>query len=536
MSGIEIQDDFLAIADEQVDEDNGETEGQEEEVVVGPVVDPTGTFNDWKKFREANFATVGFGEKEEDYIPLPFTDEDGYKVLRPNPQVTLPKPIYSTEPARTGLMPFINFTGTDVEMIGAMVQYNIAEQRQQKAFDDEHSEILDLARRQMVPDAYLWKAQWRPGANWTNNPMLKGRSFAMGPTNPTDIMGQIQTSIKGFSIGVNNSVPLWHSGFFVKLRTPTGRQYSELDALIASEKNVFGRATGGAMFTTSRCFLESAILDLFIDCIETTNVENWTPEIIRGLVDNRDIQVISIALQAAKYPTNYPGVEPCVEAEANCRKTREVSYTPMNTLTVDDAKFTTAEIEFLYNRSAKRTVQQILDFQKDASWNTNFLVEISPGTELRLKHPKAVDVQAAGFIWAGSITAACNRVFGDDSPSRNRSNLMSNLVDVETLRRFTPFIEALVINGEDKPVTDEELLGVMNQYSEEPEFVRRLELGVRNFIERDIIAYMATPRHFCPDCERRLSIKDPQRLKDYMEHPILVPQDAVTRFFTSRRL
>lgn len=509
---------------------------KEEAETAGPVVDPTGTFTDWSGLRESGYLTEGMGEKEEDVIPLPMTDEEGYKILKPNPNVTIGRPVYGIQPPRKGFMPIFNFCGTELEMYGDMVKYDIHNQRKRREYIDEHSEALDLCRTEMIPDSYLWKSQWRPGSNWTNDPKLNGREMAMGPTNTGNILNQIQLGNTKHTSGVNNGFTLWHSGFTTRIKTPTGRQLAELDALVASERNVFARRTAGALFGANRCFLESGILDLFVECVDNTNVVDWTPENIRPLIDERDIQLIALALQAAKYPTNYPAVEPCTESDIDCRNVREVSFTPMNALVVDDAYFKPHEIEFLYSRSTKRTIKEIQDFQAAASWNQKRTVQITDNTEFVLKHPKAVDVQNAGFIWAGSISSAVAKVLSDDSPTRNRVNLMSTLVDRESLRSFLPYIDKLIVNGTEKTATDEELHEIFAHLSDDPEIVRRLELDIRDFEDRDIVAYMATPRYMCKACEARLEVKDPQRLKDYQEHPILIPQDAVSRFFTFRRL
>lgn len=501
-----------------------------------PVVDPTGTFSDWNTLKESGMVSEEYGEKLTDIIPPPRVDEEGYKILNPNPNVNLGRPVYSAKAPRKGFMPLFNYAGTPSELMAALIQYDIHEQRKNKQYTDDHSEALDFAARDMMVDGYLWKSQWRPNSNWTNEPTLKGTNMAMGPTTTGSVLNQIQNGNSKLTTGLNNGFTLFHSAFSVRISTPTGTDLAELDAMIANERNVFGRRTGGALFASNRCFLESGILDLFIKCLDVTNIEGWTPEIVRKLIDERDMQTIAIALQAAKYPTAYPTMEPCTEAQVNCRNTREVSFSPMNSLIVDDAYFSPEEIDFLYSRSTKRTVKEIEDFQKQARWNQMKVVRVADNLEIRLKHPKAIETHNAGFIWGGSISSAINRVLGDDSPTRNRVNLMANLIDRESLRSFLPYVDCLIIDGTEKELKEEELIEIFSHLSDDPEIVRRFELDIRDFEERDIVAWMGIPRHLCTDCEKRLAAKDPQRLKEYMEHPVMVPQDAVSRFFTFRRL
>ena len=510
-------------------------EENKQEEVQGPTIDPTGTFSDWAKFKESGFGTEGQGEYQEDYIPLPKTDKDGYKVLRPNPQVQIRRPVYGTKDPRTDVMPMYNFTGTEVEMLGALVQYDIHAQRRKREYTSEHSEALDECVGTMIPDSYLWKSQWRPGAVWTNQPTLGGKSLHMGPSRDNSFIGSVQSSVGDHRLGVNNMVPMWHSGFHVRLRTPTGKQLAELDASIASEKNVFGRRTGGALFSNTRCYLESAVLDLFIDCIESTNITNWTPEMVRRLLDGRDIQIAALALQAAKYPANYPAYEPCVESEVGCRNVKSTSFTPMNSLVVDEARFNAFEIQHLNERFVQRTEQDIIRFQQSASWNQKKTVRLTDTLEIRLKHPRAIETIDSGYVWAGAISAAVQRVLGEESPSRNRVNFMSSLIDSEGLRRFVAYIDGVIQDGQEKEFDEASLLKDLELIGDDQQIIRRFELDIRNFEDQDIIAYMATPRYMCSECEKRLATKDPARLEAYNKNPILVPQDAVARFFMSRR-
>lgn len=503
---------------------------------TGPTVDPTNTFNDWTKFDAIGFESVGYGETREDFIPLPSTDIDGYKVLRPNPQVELRKAMFATTPARKDLFPMFVFKGTDTEFYDSLVHYDIAEQRKKRNYDDEYSATLDQAGSNMVPDNYLWKSQWRTGARWTNVPTLGGKALNMGPQKNNTFIGSVQSSVEDHRLGVNVLSPMWHSGFHVRLRTPTAKQLSELDAVMASEKNIFGRRTGGALFANQRCYLESAILDLFIDCIETVNIQNWTPEMVRRLLDGRDIQLAALALQAARYPTNYPSVEPCVEAEAGCRNIKHSSFTPINSLIVDEARFTSAEIRHMNERYVLRTEQEVIAYQQEASWNRKKTIEITPTLHVRLKHARATDIIDSGYVWAASVSNVIARVLGEDSPSRNRVTFIENLLESESLRRFMHYIDGVIQDGEEKPFSENEFLALLELIGDDQQIIRRFELDVRNFEDEDIIAYMATPRYLCADCEKRLSTKDPEALAAYNKNPIMVPQDAVSRFFMSRRL
>lgn len=530
-----VHDDALVFTEQEEEESVQEIETAQEDEVAGPVVDPSGTFTNWKGLNDSGLKEGIEGVEDSDYLPPPKLDNKGYSVLHPNLNVTLPTGIYSVKKPVHKAIPFYAYLGNEAELLNTLTRFEILEKRKsRKTQFSEHEESIALSFQECIPDQYFWKAQFKEGSKWTNVPMHDKQDLAMRPLTGTGLTSTFQQEQEGYRLGLPINIPLWHSGFHARLYTPTAKQFAILDSVIASEKNIFGRRTSGAVFSTTRCYMENAIKDMFKDCLRGTNIVNWTDDLIDELLDSRDIQSIATALSASRYPVGYPIVEPCLEIEAGCNEVKHSSINLVNMLVVDESRLTPEQWRHMGNRLEKRTVDQVKAYQASASWNSSKTISPSTSISIRLKVPTLNNLINSGFVWAAEINAEVGRVLGENSPTRERSILIENLITSASLRSFSPFFESIITGGKEQEMTPELLSELIERIGDDRQIVRRIELDIRNFVDDNIIAFMALPRYLCPKCETRLQHENPERLKEYMLHPILVPQDAVTRFFTLR--
>lgn len=536
VSSTPVQEDEILITDTQAVPD--EEDESEKETVTGPVVDPTGTFSNWKGLQDSNAREDVKSVTDEDYLPPPNVDKDNFKILNPNPNVNLKQSIYSAQKAVHRALPMFTYLGNTSELLQALTHYEIIEKRKTRnaASSGDHEEAIAESFPACVPDEYFWKAQFIPNSHWTNDPTFGKDKLRMAAYASEGIDARIQTDQSDYRLGVPVNIPLWHSGFHVRLRTPTAKQFAILDSIVASEKNLFGRRTTGAVFSGTRCYLENAIKDMFFDCLRHCSITNWTPAIIDELLDGRDIQLIALALSASRYPKGYPNFEPCVEIEAGCTEVKEKAINLINTLVVDTNRFTPEQIKHMADRNAKRSVDQVKKYQEDASWNISKVVHITNSISIRLKAPKLSKTINSGFTWAAEINAIVSKSLGDSSPTRNRQVLIENLINSSTLRSLSSHFDAIIMGDKEVEATDDNLEDLIDRIGDDREIVRRLELDVRDYNDANIIAFMALPRYHCSKCEAKMRIEDPAKLDAYLKNPILVPQDAVIRFFTLRSL
>lgn len=509
-----------------------------EQPVQDPVVDPTGTFVNYSELERTGLLDgLPKSLSKADFIPPPALDDQANLIFKPNPHVKVVKSVYNKQAAFTGLEPLYTLTGVQSEFLGALNHYDLQTQRKNQKWSDEHAYKTYSAGQDAVPLDYGVRAQWREGSQWTNEPRLAGLDCApTGSMSGKGLSTMVQKESEGYRLGIPVAFPLWHSGFWITIRTPTARMFSNLDTTVASEKNLLGRLTNGALFGNTRAYVESAILDLLGDCITNTNVAGWTIPLIRDLIDHRDIQTVALMLGASRYPHGYPNEEPCTNFHNGCKNVRESSLSLINTLFVDLSYFSNEDIRHMSQKAVTLDINTIREYQKKARWNQPRVVKVTDSISVRLKHPSAVESIASGLAWAQEIHQEMMKALGDNSTTRRRNNYIAEQMEAVTLRTFAAYIDDIIKDDVENKASVEDVIDLFDTIGDDEYLTRRFEMNVREFEDSDIIAMMALPRHLCNECEGKWKVKSPDMLNEYYKGPILSPQDAVARLFTLRSL
>lgn len=508
-----------------------------------PVVDPTGTYSDWADLDSKNLIDPEGTLKHKDFIPVPKVNKDGDLELHPNPNVKVGLPVTSNKDPVPGLMPLYTFQGNNLEMFNLLTKYDLVNARGQRrksiTDNDEHAFAIGYSHDTTVNDDYLHRAQWRPGATWTNLPNIDGKDCQAGKAHSLiggvgeRISAQLQKSAKRSRLGNAMSFPLWHTGVWVTVDTPTATQRVEFDLTIASERNVFGRKTIGALFSNSRAYIDNALLDLFFDCLESVNVRDWGTEWFRKVIDPRDLQLIAAMLGASRYPTGYPTLDPCTNPVLQCKAVNEKGINLANTIFVDLSRFTRDEKAHMQHRNAIHTMKTVEAYQENARWNATSIIEIDEDTSVRIKIPRLVDNIDSGLVWANEINQIVTRLLGDSSPTRDRTVAVERMINSAALRSHVAYIDDILIGGVPTHANDMDKLKLITRVGDDSDIIERFSADIRTMMEEEVIAMMAFPRYLCPKCRTSMT-KEQQNA--YAANPILIPQDAVSRFFQLRSL
>jgi hypothetical protein len=107
-------------------------------------------------------------------------------------------------------------------------------------------------------------------------------------------------------LGTLFSVPLWHSGFWVTLRTPTEGALLELHRELAQEKVLLGRATYGLLFSQMTGYTTKVMCDFVAKHIHTTSLKLESEnDSLLNYISVADYQLLIWGLTCATWPTGY---------------------------------------------------------------------------------------------------------------------------------------------------------------------------------------------------------------------------------------
>ena len=264
------------------------------------------------------------------------------------------------------------------------------------------------------------------------------------------------------SLGLSTffEVVLPHSGLVAVISAPLVHELVDLQTTIDTSKINLGRSIGGSNYGTTTWFIGNKLVDLFIKKIERINVKNYTPELLRSLIDSMDIPTIAWALACTKYPDGYTysrlvlGKEGRTESVMGTINLNDISF-PLN------SKLSIRQKQHLGNAdNIMHSVEEIESYRRD--WKAKDEIEefkrtISERSVIQNGHPvtKKVEITFAptnvdnyvehGTAWDVYLREAINETLAMVPDENVRSEYLARKITATSMREYSHLIKQITI-------------------------------------------------------------------------------------------
>lgn len=267
------------------------------------------------------------------------------------------------------------------------------------------------------------------------------------------------------SLGLSTffEVVLPHSGLVAVISAPLVHELVDLQTSIDTSKINLGRSIGGSNYGTTTWFIGNKLVDLFIKKIERINVKNYTPELLRSLIDPMDIPTIAWALACTKYPDGYTysrlvlGKEGRTESVMGTINLNDISF-PLN------SKLSIRQKQHLGNAdNIMHSVEEIESYKRD--WKAKDEIEefkrtISERSVIQNGHPvtKKVEITFAptnvdnyveyGAAWDVYLREAINETLAMVPDENVRSEYLARKITATSMREYSHLIKQITITND----------------------------------------------------------------------------------------
>lgn len=267
------------------------------------------------------------------------------------------------------------------------------------------------------------------------------------------------------SLGLSTffEVVLPHSGLVAVISAPLVHELVDLQTSIDTSKINLGRSIGGSNYGTTTWFIGNKLVDLFIKKIERINVKNYTPELLRSLIDPMDIPTIAWALACTKYPDGYTysrlvlGKEGRTESVMGTINLNDISF-PLN------SKLSIRQKQHLGNAdNIMHSVEEIESYRRD--WKAKDEIEefkrtISERSVIQNGHPvtKKVEITFAptnvdnyvehGTAWDVYLREAINETLAMVPDENVRSEYLARKITATSMREYSHLIKQITISND----------------------------------------------------------------------------------------
>jgi hypothetical protein len=330
-------------------------------------------------------------------------------------------------------------------------------------------------------------------------------------------------------IGVTIGVMLPHTGIYVLIVSPGDDEVLNTLSIINAQRVETLRSSSGILLGNSNYYLNKQIIDLFLNSVTDCSLTAHNREMLQKLIDDRDVDIIAAALYASIYPDGYDYTQVCGLELANhpgkiCPGSQEFVADLKRMVFVDNSRLNEYQRNIATAGLTKRSVKEIEDYQSQHYLGWEKPYEITEGVQFIYKPVSSLVAIEAGEKWISEISSVVDRLIAFKQDETERNVMINQRIDITRIREFSHWVSEIHVDGlilKDRDKIDQ----LLNKLSRNPEVVNKVGETLSEFQRLSVIAMVAIPRVECPTCSQTDQ-------KDLDISPYLIPQDAVSRFFT----
>lgn len=405
---------------------------------------------------------------------------------------------------------------------------------------EDYANALTLATSNMhVYNDMLIPASIQVGRSWGQNVAVDGvhlsaaRPRIAKPKAGSDALLVGDRALRMIAAKLSDSqtlqIPLWSSGIWLCFEAPDLVDQDRLDRRIANERVRLGRNTRGAIFSNDGVYIADIIVDFMLERVFDCNIKGWTPELLRSLIRQPDIQTIAWGLGLAMYAKGFPLAQPCTADPTKCTYVTEEILDLSKIHWVDHARLNDKQRRFMLARDTKRTEEQILEYQAEFVEPVSKTVSILDNeVSIVYKVPSIQDHLTSGIQWIEDIVNTAERTLGVQLDDEKKEEFFLSQANASRIRRYSHWIHSIVITNDDEQsvITDRDTIEkIAVKLCNDTEVRKTIINGAVRYANETLVSMIGLPNYECPSCGS-------WHLTEAGASKMILPLDAVSVFFT----
>lgn len=370
----------------------------------------------------------------------------------------------------------------------------------------------------------------RDGSEWVQYLEHEGKPIRAGKPNLPKGADPVQRIRYATGMGGVFNFPLWHSGIWVSLRTPTQVRYFNLIREVFNQKVDLGRASNGMIFSNTNAYTINELMEFVMDHVVTSTFESSDPESLMSVIDIRDIPTLMMGMAYTMFNRGYDYQQQCI-VDNDCNHVEQGEINLGRTFYVDRKSFTTEQKSFMAS-PVKRTRSELEQYQSMFKYDFDRTFSLDGDIMVRVGPCSLAKFRDVGYYWVQSITNAAQETFSANMTLEKRREHIFNTAIAAGICQYAHFFESVVTtDGETETEIDIEdpsnLVGVLSALQDDPTNATKMYEAVANFWKYGIHSFVGIPRYECPACKQTPTI-----VEDEGNNPQLIPIETVSVFFT----
>lgn len=406
----------------------------------------------------------------------------------------------------------------------------------------------------------LFEATTMPNSHWVNMIPYKeadGKESHRGPIN--DRKGDnpnnkddktaigLARALSVLGLGKPVYTPLYATGIWLKLRTPTAAEFVALDETIVNELQRYGTFTHGVIFTNDSVILRKHVSDFILDHVEWSTAPYDSPDYLKSIIKITDMDEMIRAIMQTRYPDGYPFIQTCTVDPNVCRHTVEGLIDLRELHWVDNSKLTLKQRNMMKSPKRRLTEEELKAYQDEFNNSSASQLVISSesseenlitvdnlinGIVINFDIPTIERYEDYGIAWINQIEATVDATFKEKSDVKVRAQRINERINASSIKTYGQYVKSIEIYTEGNifsTVTDEEELdNIFDYISGEATYIEQFAKAIKRYINLSLVSMVGILNYECPNCGKKHDTPEGN-------FHIVLPIDALSTFFIQVR-
>lgn len=305
----------------------------------------------------------------------------------------------------------------------------------------------------------------------------------------------VRSSMK---LGTVFSVPLWHSGFWITLRTLPEGELLELHRQLTQDKVQLGRATYGMLYSGMTSYTAKTMVEFLARHMHSSSLEVAEDDSVFNYIKAPDYQLLLWGLTCATWPNGYQFQRACITDVEKCQHVVNERVSLAQLLWTDGASLSVRQkTHMTARRKGSMTVEQVKTYQDEFLRGRGATIKINDRLSVTLKMPLLNEYIDAGYKWISMLEEQYGKAL--EMPERERDQYLINQAQAQAIRQFGHFVSSITIDehelddSEDVPV-------ILGDLSADDDIRKAFSEAVLKFQNDSIISFVGIPNYKCPSC------------------------------------
>lgn len=333
---------------------------------------------------------------------------------------------------------------------------------------------------------------------------------------------------KAISTGSPVHFPLWHSGIWLTLSTPSDGELLNMERAIANDKINLGRMTQGAVFAHTSVYMAEHIIRMVLEHIHDTNIKDFEPAQALELIRITDLTSMIHALACSVFPNGHYFQQPCVLHPDKCTYVAEDTVKFQNMFFYDTNAITIEQKRHMSNRNAKYTIDEIKSYQRKGCVSDGKTVTLQTTNEeirLVLKVPNLKEYLETGMAWVQHIVDTVDKIISSDASITEKNEFIQKHSLISIFRQYGHWVEKIVFSDDSEISERDDIESALTDLSGDTTLYQKFFEAIQQYIEEVTVTVIGIPSYRCPSCGTPMTSEE-------SKHPHIIPVEVMQTFFT----